>query len=153
MSHLPHLEVSIPEQKLTLHLDGGETREFPISSSKFGLGFEEGSHCTPTGAFVVNEKHGGGAPVHTAFKGRVASGICDPAQTTDEDAILTRILRLDGCDPENSNSYRRYIYIHGTNHEDHIGEPASMGCLRMRCDDVANLFDLVPVGSTVEIRA
>jgi lipoprotein-anchoring transpeptidase ErfK/SrfK len=52
---------------------------------------------------------------------------------------------------ENANSYQRYIYIHGTNHEDRIGTPASHGCVRMKNSDVAELYDLIPLGSSVQI--
>ena len=50
-----------------------------------------------------------------------------------------------GLEAHNANTYERYVYIHGTNHEEAIGEPASHGCIRMRNNDVAELFDLVKV--------
>ena len=46
----------------------------------------------------------------------------------------------------NANTHERYIYIHGTNHEDKIGEPASHGCIRMRNADLVELFELVDDG-------
>ncbi len=49
------------------------------------------------------------------------------------------------------NTKERYIYIHGTNQEQSIGQPASNGCIRMRNADVIRLFDLVEVGVLVEI--
>ena len=151
MAGLPHLLVSIPEQKLVLCEGDRPTRGFPVSTSKFGVGTTEGSHHTPPGHFVINEKHGGQAPLGTSFKGRVAVGTRAPSSPGDEDSILTRILRLDGADPENRNTYRRYIYLHGTHQEDLIGTPASFGCIRMKNEDIATLFDLVPVGTTVRI--
>ncbi len=69
----------------------------------------------------------------------------------DDDLILTRILRLDGLEEENSNSYERYIYIHGTNHEQAIGTPASHGCIRMKNKDIAELFELVPLETSLRI--
>ena len=42
--------------------------------------------------------------------------------------------------------------IHGTNSPRSIGRPASHGCIRMRNDDVRQLFDLVAVGDTVELH-
>ena len=65
---------------------------------------------------------------------------------------MTRILWLDGIEPGNANTYDRYIYIHGTNHEDQIGRPASHGCVRMKNADVAELFRRVAVGTPVIIR-
>lgn len=105
---------------------------------------------TPTGRLRVAEKFGAGLPIDTAFKSR------EPMKATTEmlnaeDLIMSRILWLDGLEPENANSYRRYIYIHGTNHEDQIGRPASHGCIRMKNADVAELFDLVGLDTEVVI--
>jgi len=49
------------------------------------------------------------------------------------------------------DSYQRYIYIHGTNHEDQIGTPASIGCIRMRNDDIVKLYRLIEIGTEVNI--
>ncbi|MCK5091314.1 MAG: L,D-transpeptidase, partial [Gammaproteobacteria bacterium] len=46
---------------------------------------------------------------------------------------------------------QRYIYIHGTAEEGRIGRPASQGCIRMRNADVIELFDLLDVGTLVNI--
>jgi L,D-transpeptidase ErfK/SrfK len=42
--------------------------------------------------------------------------------------------------------------IHGTNAPGSIGKAASHGCVRMRQQDLEELFDLVNVGVTVELR-
>ncbi len=42
--------------------------------------------------------------------------------------------------------------IHGTNAPDSIGHAASHGCIRMRKSDIEELFELVRVGDTVEIK-
>jgi lipoprotein-anchoring transpeptidase ErfK/SrfK len=65
---------------------------------------------------------------------------------------MSRILWLDGLDEDNANTRNRFIYIHGTRHEDKIGRPASHGCIRMRNADVVELFDLVNVETPVLIR-
>jgi lipoprotein-anchoring transpeptidase ErfK/SrfK len=41
--------------------------------------------------------------------------------------------------------------IHGTNQETSIGDAVSHGCIRMYNDDVAKLFEMVPVGTPVYI--
>ena len=46
---------------------------------------------------------------------------------------------------------RRYIYIHGTPDTEVLGVPRSIGCIRMRNVDVISLFELVPLGTLVEI--
>jgi lipoprotein-anchoring transpeptidase ErfK/SrfK len=65
---------------------------------------------------------------------------------------MSRILWLDGVDEHNANTRDRFIYIHGTKHEDKIGTPASHGCIRMRNADVVELFELVDETTAVVIR-
>jgi lipoprotein-anchoring transpeptidase ErfK/SrfK len=50
------------------------------------------------------------------------------------------------------DTLRRYIYIHGCPDTEPMGEPCSHGCIRMRNDQIIELFDLVPAGTLVEIR-
>jgi lipoprotein-anchoring transpeptidase ErfK/SrfK len=122
----------------------------PVSTSRFGLGFENGSRKTPTGMFCIHQKVGGEMPVGTVFKGR--KPVTAPLDWSAEpDLITSRILWLDGLDEENALTRERYIYIHGTNQEQLIGQAASSGCVRMRNADVVRLFDLVDVGALVEI--
>ena len=145
------IDISINEQRLTLTRDGEVVSEYPISTSRFGIGTEEGSNKTPLGNFRIAEKIGDGAAPGTIFKARVALGPDDPVPKT-EDFVTTRILWLDGLDPKNANTRDRFIYIHGTKHEDRIGFPDSHGCIRMRNADVIELFDLVDETTQVVIR-
>jgi lipoprotein-anchoring transpeptidase ErfK/SrfK len=46
---------------------------------------------------------------------------------------------------------RRYIYIHGTPEGTEMGKPGSHGCVRMRNKELVELFDLVQVGTEVDI--
>src|SRR5581483_9592901 len=133
------IDISLNDQRLTLLRDGEAVRSFPISSSRFGIGTEEGSNKTPLGNFRIAQKIGHGAAHGTIFKSRVPLGPEDPLPET-EDFVTTRILWLDGLDEENANTRDRYIYIHGTRHEDRIGIPDSHGCIRMRNADVMELF-------------
>lgn len=156
MQPLPDLriEVSVARQSLRLFERDELLKEYPVSTSRHGIGFEEGSFKTPLGAFQVAEKIGHTAPWGTVFKSRQPVGVWTPDRGRTDgagDLVLTRILWLDGLDPDNGSTLARYIYIHGTNHEDLIGSPASMGCVRMRNDDVIELFDLVPEGTPVSI--
>lgn len=144
-----HIEISITKQLLTLHSE--QLYAYPISSAANGIGFEEGSYKTPTGNFKISQKIGAHQPLYTIFKGRTPQGIWDPSQTSDADLITTRILWLDGLDPENQNTKDRYIYIHGTNHESQIGSPTSSGCIRMRNQDIIDLYEKVTQGTKVTI--
>ena len=145
------IHISIRDQKLTLNDGDTPIRSYPVSTSRFGIGTEMGSMKTPTGRFRVAEKIGGDTPNGTVFLGRVALRPVDPLPTT-EDLVMSRILWLDGLDELNANTRDRYIYIHGTKHEDKIATPASCGCVRMRNADVIELFDLVDEGTPVVIE-
>ena len=142
--------VDVAKQSLRV-LEGRKTvAEFPVSTSKFGLGFEEGSYKTPTGRFRIARKIGRRAPLWTIFRARQDTGRL-AAPGGDEDLVLTRILTLDGLEKRNANSLQRFIYIHGTNQEHLIGTPASHGCVRLRNEDMATLHSLVTAGDPVRI--
>ena len=51
----------------------------------------------------------------------------------------------------NVDTYSRYIYIHGTPHEKEIGTPVSHGCIRMKNDEIIDLFQRVEIGTLVII--
>ena len=145
------IEISVRKQLLTLRSGRKKLAEYPVSTSRFGLGTKEGSFKTPTGRFRVAEKIGEGMPIGTVFKSR------RPIKPTKKllraaDLVMTRILWLDGLERRNANTQARYVYIHGTNHEESIGIAASDGCVRMNNADVAELFDLVTVDTPVEIK-
>jgi lipoprotein-anchoring transpeptidase ErfK/SrfK len=146
------IHVSIRDQRLTLKENEQSIRSFPVSTSRFGIGTEEGSQKTPTGRFRIAEKIGSDMPSETVFRSRVPLEPDDPVPQTD-DLVMSRILWLDGLDEDNSNTRERFIYIHGTKHEDKVGAPASCGCVRMRNADVAELFELVDEGTPVVIEA
>ena len=145
-----HIYISIGEQKLRLFEGDALVAEYVVSSAANGIGFEEGSYCTPTGRFEVSEKIGDGEPLRTIFKSRKPIGVWDGTRS-DEDMILSRILRLNGLDAQNANSMERYIYIHGTNHEALLGEPSSHGCIRMANADIVELFDRIEVRAPLVI--
>lgn len=146
------IHISVRAQELTLKRGRKKLATYAVSTSRFGLGSKEGSMKTPTGRFRIEEMIGEEMPLGTVFKSR------RPVKATkkllrEEDLIMTRILWLDGLDPRNANTHERFIYIHGTNHEEKIGEPASHGCIRMRNADLVELFELVKRGTPVVIKA
>lgn len=147
----PRIEVLVGPQRLQLWDGHRLVTEWPVSTSKFGLGFAEGSNKTPLGGFFVQEKHGDGAALNTIFKARLPVGVWTADTVTKDDLVLTRILRLGGLEERNGNTFDRYIYIHGTNDEKGIGQLGSHGCVRMRNIDVVELFDQVPEGTAVWI--
>ena len=146
-----NIQISIRDQRLTLKERGVPIRSYPVSTSRFGVGTEEGSMKTPTGRFRVAKKIGEGLPSDTVFQSRAPLQAGDPLPPT-EDLVMSRILWLDGLDEHNANTRDRFIYIHGTKHEDKIGIPDSHGCVRMRNTDVVELFALVDEGVPVIIE-
>ena len=151
MNPKTRIEISLDRQTLDLFSDGALVRTFTISSGEKGMGFDEGSFRTPTGRLAISEKIGDGEPAYTRFVARVPVGTWSPGCITEEDLILSRILRLDGLDAENGNTMDRYIYIHGTNQEEQLGQPASHGCIRLGNMDMITLSDAVDVGTEVYI--
>jgi lipoprotein-anchoring transpeptidase ErfK/SrfK len=146
------LHIHVPSQTLDL-LDGAALiRRYAISTSRHGLGSEPGSNRTPTGRFRIAEKHGDGAPPGMVFVSRKPTGEFG-SEADEKDHVQTRILWLEGLEPENASTYQRYIYIHGTNAESRLGSPASEGCIRMANDDVIDLYDRVAAGTEVFIEA
>lgn len=155
-----NIRINIEKQTLELLDDSRLVRRYLVSTAKNGVGEISGSFCTPRGRHLVRAKIGEGLPQNTVFVRRRPSG----EVYTDElarqfpgrDWILGRILWLSGCERGFNrlgevDTMRRYIYIHGTPHEEAIGSPVSHGCIRMRMQDVVELFQQVPVGTPVEI--
>jgi L,D-transpeptidase YbiS len=147
----PFIRISVRDQRLDLLSGEKVLLSYPVSTSRFGLGSEEGSLKTPLGKFKIGEKIGHGLPVGTVFRSRIPLAPEEVTLATD-DQVLSRILWLDGLEEHNANTRDRFIYIHGTNHEDKIGQAASHGCIRMKNADLVALFDQVPLGTEVWIE-
>ena len=149
---MPTIHISIERQELILRDENGTILfSAAISSGATGIGYEEGSGCTPTGRFSICSKHGENAPLNTLFRARIPVGTW-PCPGAPQDAILARILCLDGLDAANANTRARYIYIHGTSDTARLGTPASHGCIRLSPQDIAALYPLVPLGTPVTIN-
>lgn len=156
------LLIRISEQTLYL-LDELEevVQKYPVSTSKYGIGNKEGSFQTPIGKHCIKEKIGDQFAINEVFIGRQPQGLLEELQAQKkklpDDIITSRIMWLQGLEPdvnmgENIDSYQRYIYIHGTSEEDKIGSMASHGCIRMRNNDVIDLFDQLDEGCEVIIE-
>ena len=131
--------ISIKKQKLYHIKNNKIVNKYIISSSKYGVGNQEGSNKTPLGLHKIKEKHGEKTPINgrmigRIFYGNIAKIYTDKTQSKTDD-ITTRILWLEGLEKGKNlgpgiDSYERYIYIHGTSEEGKLGEPASNGCIR-----------------------
>jgi lipoprotein-anchoring transpeptidase ErfK/SrfK len=160
---MPRIEISIPDQTLTLRSDEGKLlKRYLVSTSRNGAGEQQGSFCTPRGEHIVRAKIGAGQPLNAVFVRRRPTGeIWTPelaGRFPGRDWILTRILWLSGCELGRNrlgkvDTMRRYIYIHGSPDAVDMGRPGSIGCIRMRNQDVVELFELVPPATEVGIAA
>ena len=154
------LFVSIENQKMYRIQSKNIIETYDISTSKHGIGNQMGSNKTPTGLHKINSKYGHKTPVNGRMIGRVFYGqiakIFSDTTTSKTDDITSRILWLEGLENginkgDNIDSYKRYIYIHGTSEEGRIGIPSSHGCVRMKNKDVIDLFNEVAIGTFVLI--
>lgn len=157
---LPIAIINIDEQRLYVYLNAELINDYPVSSSRFGVGQVENSYKTPLGIHCIKEKIGANAEIGEVFIGRQRTHnlaiIEDQKLSTNQDCITSRIIWLDGLEKgvnkgNGVDSYTRYIYIHGTHEEGLIGQPASQGCIRMKNKDVISLFDTLEVSSLVVI--
>ena len=145
---MPHrvFVVDVERQTATL-LDGGTAiAAWPVSTARNGVGGTENSFKTPPGWHRIARKIGAGADAGTIFVSREPTGEIWPGGPCEHDLILSRILTLDGLEEgvnrgKGCDSLSRYISIHGTNQEELIGRPASLGCVRLANDDVSDLYD------------
>ena len=143
--------ISVRDQKLLVEKNGEPIKAYSVSTSRFGLGSQSGSYRTPLGDHVIAKKIGKGAPKGAVFKSRRQTGVILKPNAKGRDPIVTRILWLSGKERHNLNTYRRFIYIHGTPVEKEIGGPVSYGCIRMKSKDIVDLYHRVSEGTEVKI--
>lgn len=158
---MPQIRISLGRQCLELFDDaGGLIKAYAVSTAKNGAGEQCDSDCTPRGRHIIRAKIGAGLPLNSVFVGRRPTGEVYSSELGGRDPgrdwILTRILWLSGREPgvnrlREVDTMRRFIYIHGTSDEQHVGKPVSHGCIRMRNRDIVELFDLVSPGAPVDI--
>lgn len=117
--------VDLSDFELTVYAHGYYVKKYTV-----GIGRDGG---TPVGRFKVLDKVVN--PQYTDPDGKVISGD-DPANPLGE-----RWMSI-------GNSYG----IHGTIDPESIGKAESRGCVRMLSEDVAELYDLLTVGSEVIIQ-
>lgn len=152
------LYVSVERQSLFHVRNGRLLAEYRIATAKAGLGSTVDSYRTPMGLHRISEKIGENVPSLGILKDREFTGVLADTDFAgvDKDWITSRVLWLDGLEPGlnkggNVDSHARYIYIHGTANERSLGSASSMGCVRMRNEDVIELYRQVPVGALVLI--
>ena len=137
--------VDIPSQAGLIIVSGKLEMSCPVSSAKKGVGTEPDSFKTPPGLHRVADRFGDQAPSGQVFRSR--KPVKPSSSDSDEDQITTRILYLEGLEPGRNrgvgcDSFARFIYLHGTPHEEDLGHPASHGCIRFSNKDIIRLFEI-----------
>ncbi len=155
------LVVRIGPATLQFFRKGGLVKSYGISTSKRPPSNLKDSLGTPRGLHEIAERIGAGQPPGMVFKARVPTGRHFSEFPTSDDGlndnlITTRILWLRGLEPGvnrggNVDTYERYVYLHGTNHGEQIGQPLSSGCVLLRDLDIIELYEEVRVGDLVWI--
>jgi len=155
------IDINIKKQELSLLQGETLIASYAISTAKNGVGQQNGSECTPSGWHSIRAKIGFDAEVNTVFVGRRNNGEIFSeelrASNPERDWILTRIMWLSGLESGKNrggevDTMRRYIYIHGCPDSDSFSKPSSHGCVKMRNEDVIELFDSVDTGTRVLIH-
>ncbi len=155
------LYISIPKQRLFRFVNGRIVESYWVSTSVHGTGGDWGSNKTPVGLHKVRKTIGQGIPCGGILEKREYTGdtahIEKKPVSTGKDLVTSRILWLEGLEKGinkggHKDSFKRYIYIHGTPEEGLLGRPASDGCIRMHNREVIQLFERVERGTLVFIK-
>ena len=154
------LVVRIGTATLQFYRGGVLAKSYVISTSRRPPSNIKNSLGTPRGLHEIAERIGAGQPPGMVFKSRIPTGKhfaeLPDSDGVDSDLITSRILWLRGLEPGVNrdgevDTYKRYVYIHGTNRESRIGEPLSAGCVLMRNLDIVELYEDVRAGDLVWI--
>lgn len=155
------LKVNITDQTLAIMRGSQMIRSYTVSTGKNGPGEMYGSEQTPRGLHIIRAKIGANCAPNTVFVGRRPTGeIYSPQlrqQYPNRDWILTRIFWLSGLEKHKNrlgkvDTMRRYIYIHGTPDDVELGKPGSRGCIRMRNNEIIELFNEIAPGTKLLIE-
>ena len=89
------------------------------------------------------------------YTGTIAKIFYDTTRSKTDD-VTSRVLWLSGLESGKNkgytiDSFKRYIYIHGTSEEGLLGTPASHGCIRMKNKDIIELYEKIKIGTLVLI--
>ncbi len=154
--------VRISTATLQFYRRGVLAKSYVVSTSKRPPSNVKNSLGTPRGLHEIAERIGAGQPPGMVFKSRVPTGRhfsevadIDPDKAA-SNLITSRILWLRGLEPGvnrggDVDTYERYVYVHGTNLEERLGEPLSAGCVLMRNFDIVELSEEVRHGDLVWI--
>lgn len=120
--------VTKADNKLQLRLDGKQVKTYAVSTGK--------DDSTPTGDFTIVTRLTN--PVWYKTGAVIPPGSAD-------NILGTRWLGIS------SKEHPKGFGIHGTVEPDKIGQAVTAGCVRMRNEDVEEIYALLPEGTAVKI--
>lgn len=144
--------IGVKRQKLYFFEANIISKIYKVSTSLKGAGNEISSYKTPLGLHFIYEKIGNNAPIGTLFINKKNTNkiveIDSLTLNQNKDEITTRLMSLMGKELNINkggrvDTFKRGIYIHGTSNEKSIGKPSSHGCIRMKNNDIIELFNSV----------
>ncbi len=160
--------IDISLQKLFFITDTIIQKQYEISSAQAGASFfaELRSNKTPLGLHKIESKIGDSLPIGNIIKmKKILDSVGIIFRTGDiipsdiEDIIMTRVLVLEGSEKGINkgksskgkiiDTFYRGVYIHGTNNEADIGKTNSHGCIRMRNNDIVELYEMVNLTTVI----
>lgn len=127
------IAVDKSQNLLFLKRDGEVIKTYLVSTGK--------DNTTPVGTFKIDRNKLKNPTWHRA-------GAVIPPDSPDN-ILGSRWMGLEGVD-SNGEDIRGYG-IHGTTEPQHLGKQMTLGCVRMKNEDVEELFDVVPSGTEVTI--
>lgn len=125
-----HLVVDLSDRRVYVYKANKVFSSYPVGVGKHGWE-------TPVGKFKVLDKQHNPAWIHPITGEVISSGPSNP--------LGERWIGFwsDG---------RHQIGFHGTNKESLVGQPVTHGCLRMRNQDIRQLYEQVSEGTIVTVR-
>ncbi len=111
----------------------------------------------PQGSFPIGvSRDGWSTPLGTTSVVRKAESPIwyPPVSARREDPTLPKVVRAGPENPLGTHAlyldWPRYL-IHGTNEPDGVGRKVSRGCIRLYPEDIVQLFDTTPLGTSVRV--
>ncbi len=146
---------------MALLKEGSLQKTYTVSTSRRPPSCIEDSLGTPLGLHRIARKIGEDALPGTVFRGRVSIGQTWhelPQGEAAENCITSRILWLEGLEEGHNrgpgrDTFNRYIYLHGTNQHERLGQPNSHGCVLLSDADIIELYERLDLGTLVWIDA
>ncbi|NEP11904.1 MAG: L,D-transpeptidase [Symploca sp. SIO2C1] len=125
-----HLVLKLSERRVYFYQDNQVQASYPVAIGRSGWE-------TPTGSFEVIQMVSNPTWEHPFTGELIPPGADNPLG-----------VRWIGFAVKGEN----YIGFHGTPNEELIGQAVSHGCVRMRNEDVVNLFEQVEMGTPVMVE-